>query len=53
MADFSSLKAKIETFKTELEAVDVSAITFPITSNFYRYWYDNKTSEPIHISFFT
>lgn len=48
---FSGLKTRLEGFKTGLENVDKSSITFPINTSFIRYWIDNESSEPFDINF--
>jgi hypothetical protein len=44
--NFSSLKTRMQTYKTDLENLDVSSITFPVTTSFHRWWYSNMSSEP-------
>jgi len=51
LAEFSDLKTRLEAFKTALENVDASSISFPQSINFMRYWIDNESVEPFHISF--
>jgi hypothetical protein len=45
-SNFSGLKTRINNYKTALTNLDVSSLSFPITTDFFRYWYDNQSSEP-------
>ena len=50
-AAFADLKARLEAFKTGLENVDKSSISFPLNVSFIRYWLDNESSAPFHGNF--
>ena len=53
--DFSSnpsLKTTIETYKTALENVDLSSVTFPQSVNFMRLYLNNESVESFHKDFF-
>lgn len=45
-SNFSGLKTRINSYKTALTNLDVSSLSLPITTDFFRYWYDNQSSEP-------
>lgn len=45
-SEFSSLNTRLNNFKTALNDLDASSLTYPITSRFLRYWFDNQSVEP-------
>lgn len=51
LSEFSGLKTRLTAFQTALANFDDSSITFPVTTSFLRYWYDNETAEPFSYSF--
>ncbi len=52
LAEFSSIKTRIEAYKTALENVDLSSVTFPQSVNFMRYYINNESVESFHKDFF-
>ena len=45
-SDFSGLKTRINNYKSALENINISSLNYPITTDFFRYWYDNQSTEP-------
>jgi hypothetical protein len=50
-SEFSSLNTRLNDFKTGLENIDFSSITFPVTTRLLRYWFDNQSIEPFTIRY--
>jgi len=50
-SEFSSLNTRLNNFKTALENLDLSSITFPVTTRLLRYWFDNQSTEPFTIRY--
>jgi|TARA_X000000950_G_C13742592_1_gene589198 hypothetical protein len=51
-AEFSSIKTRIEAYKTALENVDLSSVTFPQSVNFMRHYINNESVESFHKDLF-
>lgn len=49
--EFSDLNTRLQAFKTALENVDSSSISFPLNVNFERYWINNESVEGFDKSF--
>jgi hypothetical protein len=45
-SEFSSLNTRLNDFKTALTNLDLSSLSYPITTRFLRYWFDNQSVEP-------
>ena len=45
-SEFSSLNTRLNDFKTALTNLDLSTISYPVTTRFLRYWFDNQSVEP-------
>ena len=43
--EHANLKTRLEDFKSALENIDKSALSFPLSSSFRRWWTDNQSSE--------
>ena len=43
--EHANLKTRLETFKSALENIDKSALSFPLSGSFRRWWTDNQSSE--------
>jgi hypothetical protein len=45
-AEFSSLNTRLNDYKTALTNLDLSSLSYPITTTFIRYWFNNQSVEP-------
>lgn len=45
-SEFSSLNTRLNNFKTALNDLDASSLTYPITTRLLKYWFDNQSVEP-------
>ena len=51
-SEWSSLKTNLTEFQTALQNLDVSTISYPVSTSFYRYWYTNQATEPFALCYF-
>ena len=47
LSEFSDLNTRIDNYKTALENLNPSSMTFTATTSFLRHWFDNQSVEPI------
>jgi len=51
-SEWSNMKTRINNYKTALDNFDTSTLTYPQTSNFLKYWFDNQSVEPLPYCYF-
>ena len=44
--EFSSLNTRLNDFKTALNNFDTATISYPVTTSFLAYWFENESAEP-------
>lgn len=51
-SEWSDMKTRMNNFRSALNSFDPSTVTYPVTTNFSRYWFDNQSVEPLPLCYF-